>query len=112
MMVQYAGTMIDKYQHTGLGSETPSDGSQVPVDLGASLTLLNAIVEACPLAIVALDRNGIVRMWSRGAEEMFGSTESETVGNPLPISFELLEAQLPTTSRKAIELTWPLRNGE
>jgi PAS domain S-box-containing protein len=95
-----------------LGGDLSSVGSQASVDQGNSVILLKAIVEACPLAIVALDRSGLVRMWSRGAEEMFGSTESEAVGNPLPIPFELLEAQLLTTSRKAIELAWPLRNGE
>jgi PAS domain S-box-containing protein len=95
-----------------LGGDLSSVGSQAAVDQGNSVILLKAIVEACPLAIVALDRSGLVRMWSRGAEEMFGSTESEAVGNPLPIPFELLEAQLLTTSRKAIELAWPLRNGE
>src|SRR5260370_22029560 len=89
-----------------------ADGSQAPVDPGNSVTLLKAVAEACPLAIVALDRNGIVRMWSRGAREMFGLTEIEAVGNPLPIPFELLEAQMQTSSGKAIELTWPLRNGE
>lgn len=76
------------------------------------MALLEAIVEACPLAIVVLDRNGIVRMWSRGAEEMLGLTESEAVGNPLPIPLELLESQLQTSSRKAIELTWRRQDGE
>src|SRR5437867_11729911 len=51
-------------------------------------------------------------MWSRGAEEMLGLTEGEAVGNPLPIPLELLESQLPTSSRKTIELTWRLPNGE
>ena len=95
-----------------MGRDLSFDRSQDPVDQGRSAKLLKAIAEACPLAIVALDRNGIVRMWSRGAEEMFGLTEIEAVGNPLPIPFELMEAQMPTSSGKAIELTWPLRNGE
>jgi PAS domain S-box-containing protein len=89
-----------------------SDDSQAPVDQGKSVALLKAIAEACPLAIVALDRNGIVRMWSRAAEEMFGPTESEAVGNPLPIRFELLEIQLHSRSTKTVDLIWPLRNGE
>ena len=74
------------------------------------MALLEAIIEACPLAIVALDRHGIVRIWSRGAEEMFGVMEREAVGLPIPL--ESLEGQMQTSSEKAIELTWPLRNGE
>ncbi len=95
-----------------MGQDLSSDRSQVLVDQGSSAILLKAIAEACPFAIVALDRNGIVWMWSRGAEEMFGRTESEAVGNPLPIPLEPLEAQMRTSSGKVIELTWPLRNGE
>jgi PAS domain S-box-containing protein len=102
---------MDKYEATELSRDLSSDGPQTLDGMGGSGTLLKAIIEACPLAIVTLDRNGIVRVWSRGAEEMFGSTESEAVGYPLPIPFELLEAQMQTSSGKAIELTWPLRNG-
>src|SRR5262245_19100535 len=73
---------------------------------------LRAIVEACPLAMVALDREGIVRIWSPGAEQMFGWTEAEVVGHPLPIAPEILAAQLPLSSGKGIELIWPQKHGE
>jgi PAS domain S-box-containing protein len=94
-----------------LGRDLFSDDSQALVYPGNS-RVFQAIVEECPLAIAALDRNGVVRMWSHGAEEMFGLTRIEAVGNALPIPIELLEAQLHKTSGKAIELTWPLRHGE
>src|SRR5213592_2591320 len=82
--------MINRYETVTLGRDLSSDRSQVFVDQGSSAILLKAIAEACTFAIAALDRNGIVRMWSRGAEEMFGRTESEAVGNPLPIPLEHL----------------------
>src|SRR5262245_16253264 len=89
-----------------------SDGSALAGDPRRSLSTLRAMVEACPLAMVALDRDDIVRVWSRGAEQMFGRTEAEALGQPLPIARELLAAQLPLSSGKAIELTWPQKRGE
>ena len=76
------------------------------------MALLESIFDACPLAIVVLDRNGIVRKWSRGAETMLGFPEGEAVGNPLPIPVALLESQLHTGSSRTIERTWPLPNGQ
>lgn len=72
---------------------------------------LRAMLEACPIAMLALDRNGIVRMWSPGAEQMFGWTLEEVVGQPLPAGFELLEAQLHPGSSQRNELAWPRKYG-
>lgn len=44
----------------------------------------HAIANACPLGIVSLDLDGNVRMWNQGAERMFGWTETELLGKPLP----------------------------
>src|SRR5579859_7119385 len=72
---------------------------------------LRAMLEACPIAMLALDRNGVVRMWSPGAEQMFGWTLEEVVGQPLPAGFELLEAQLHPGSSQRSELAWPRKYG-
>jgi PAS domain S-box-containing protein len=45
---------------------------------------VEAVIEAAPLAIVALDRVGRVQLWSGGAERMFGWTENEVLGGGLP----------------------------
>ena len=45
---------------------------------------LHAIVESSPLAIIALDADGYVRMWNRGAERIFGWTEEEVIGRSNP----------------------------
>jgi PAS domain S-box-containing protein len=73
---------------------------------------LRAMVEACPLAMLALDRNDIVRMWSPGAEQMFGWTKEEAVGKPLPIAPGLLETQFHVSSAQGSEATWPRKHGE
>ena len=52
--------------------------------LWETLQRLQAIVEASPIALIALDGNGCVRMWNRSAEQMFGWTEAEVVGHPNP----------------------------
>ncbi|MBI2458383.1 MAG: PAS domain S-box protein, partial [candidate division NC10 bacterium] len=46
---------------------------------------LQALIQASPLAILAIDPAGNVRMWNRAAEQTFGWSEHEVVGRPLPI---------------------------
>ena len=41
-------------------------------------------MDTSPLAVIALDQAAIVRLWSRGAEGMFGWSQSEVLGKPLP----------------------------
>src|SRR5437899_3915813 len=83
-----------------------------PADLRHSISTLRAMVEACPLAMLALDLDGVVRLWSRGAEQMFGWTEEEALGRPLPFAHRLLETQLLRDSGPDNELTWPRKNGD
>ena len=46
---------------------------------------LQAIIQASPLAIVAIDREGRVLSWNTAAERIFGWREHEVLGHPLPI---------------------------
>ncbi|MBF0537413.1 MAG: PAS domain S-box protein [Nitrospirae bacterium] len=45
---------------------------------------LRAIVEASPLGIIYMDKEGKVLMWNRAAENIFGWSEAEVVGYTLP----------------------------
>ena len=47
--------------------------------------MLEAIIKASPVAIVALDAEERVILWSESAERMFGWLKEEVVGKPLPI---------------------------
>jgi len=49
---------------------------------------LQALIEASPLAIVALDREGRVVGWNPAAERMFGYSEAEVLGRSLPVVSE------------------------
>jgi PAS domain S-box-containing protein len=56
---------------------------------------LEALVAAAPTSIVELDRDGRVRRWNRGAEETFGWTAAEVLGEINPI--------IPEHDREAAE---------
>jgi len=47
--------------------------------------LSNAIVAEAGDAILYSDREGIIRIWNRGAEQMFGYSSSEAVGQSLDL---------------------------
>jgi diguanylate cyclase (GGDEF)-like protein/PAS domain S-box-containing protein len=51
---------------------------------------LEAVFQASPLPIARLDRDWNVEMWNRAGERIFGWTEDELIGRPLPL--------LPATS--------------
>jgi PAS domain S-box-containing protein len=45
---------------------------------------LEAIIHASPLGIVALDPEGVVKMWNQSAERIYGWSEAEVLGRMLP----------------------------
>jgi two-component system cell cycle sensor histidine kinase/response regulator CckA len=46
---------------------------------------LDLVIEASPLAITTLDRDKRVVMWNRAAEQMFGWSREEVLGQPYPL---------------------------
>ncbi|MGA2903605.1 MAG: PAS domain S-box protein [Candidatus Korobacteraceae bacterium] len=52
-------------------------------DILSHQCLCESIVEQVPLAIIFGDREGIVRLWNKGAEAMFGWTAGEAVGKSM-----------------------------
>ncbi len=88
-------------------------------DLQAKLNTLEGIIQASPLAIVAMDRNGIVRMWNPQSEILFGWTAEEVLGKPLPNIPEdklpefrsLLESQLQGSQSVGLELRRRRKDG-
>ena len=47
--------------------------------------LLNQLVNNAPEAMLISDREGIIRFWNSGAEQMFGHTATEAVGQSLDL---------------------------
>ena len=54
-------------------------------ELRESNLTLEALIQASPLPIVAVDRDGSVRMWNPAAEKTFGWTEHQILGKPLAL---------------------------
>jgi PAS domain S-box-containing protein len=54
-------------------------------ELSAAHQTLEAIVSASPVAIVALDREGIVTLWNKSAEKLFGWLGDDVLGRPYPL---------------------------
>jgi PAS domain S-box-containing protein len=53
---------------------------------------LQALVQASPVAIIVLDAEGLVRLWNPAAQSVFGWSEEEVLGLPLPyVSEDTLE---------------------
>jgi PAS domain S-box-containing protein len=50
--------------------------------LQRTTAMLTAVVDASPLAIIVLDRDGIVRTWNPAAERLFGHPASDAIGTP------------------------------
>jgi PAS domain S-box-containing protein len=48
-------------------------------------TLYRQIVETAGDAVIFADRDGIIRLWNRAAEAMFGYTEAEAIGQSLDL---------------------------
>jgi PAS domain S-box-containing protein len=47
--------------------------------------LFRGIVEEMPEAVIFADRQGVVRLWNRGAETMFGYSAAEATGQSLDL---------------------------
>lgn len=47
--------------------------------------LVRRIVEEMPEAVIFADRQGVVRLWNRGAEAMFGYSAAEALGQSLDL---------------------------
>lgn len=47
--------------------------------------VFRAIVEQCTDAVIFSDREGTIRIWNRGAEQVFGYTAAEALGRSLDI---------------------------
>ncbi|TAJ76042.1 MAG: bifunctional diguanylate cyclase/phosphodiesterase [Gallionellaceae bacterium] len=68
-----------------------TDMGKIRSSLQKASESLKAMVNASPLAIIALDMGGAVTLWSRAAERIFGWSESEMRGQPFPLEDSPLE---------------------
>jgi len=48
--------------------------------------LRGAIIASFPLAVYVIDVHGVVQLWNRACEELFGWTAPEVLGKYLPVN--------------------------
>ncbi|HTA41648.1 MAG TPA: PAS domain S-box protein [Bryobacteraceae bacterium] len=58
---------------------------------GHPAEFLQALLDASPLGVVAVDKSGLIKLWSSGAQRILGWCEEDLIGRPVP-----LEAKLPS----------------
>ncbi len=81
---------------------------------------LEALVDASPLPIIALDRTGHIKMWNPAAEQVFGWSSNETLGRPVPLVDErdeaafrsMFDAMLGGLSYSNIEMLFRHKDGK
>ncbi|MGB3202094.1 MAG: PAS domain S-box protein [Nodosilinea sp.] len=61
-----------------------SDRKRTEAALAETNQTLQAIIQACPLAIMGLQSDGTVRIWNPAAEQIFGWSQPEVLGRFLP----------------------------
>lgn len=64
---------------------------------------LRTIIQASPVAIMALDAHGRIAMWSPAAERIFGWSAEEVVGRPNPIVPESKRAEADRNIRRVFQ---------
>jgi PAS domain S-box-containing protein len=72
--------------------------------------VLRTLLDASPFGIIAIDAAGDIRLWSRGAEQIFRWSEEEMLGRALPLDLRL-EAQLQGGPRESAELLSRRKDG-
>jgi two-component system CheB/CheR fusion protein len=72
-------------------------------DLLRTNQALRALVEASPLAILVIDGDAVVRVWSPAAERIFGWSRREVLGRVLPIFPAEREAERERNIRATFE---------
>ncbi len=65
--------------------EDVTEAKKAEEALSESTRMLRTLFQATPLAIVLLDADRNVRMWNPAAERIFGWSEEEVLGGPIPI---------------------------
>ena len=78
---------------------------RMEVELVDLYETLQAVIKASPLAIIILDRNGIVKSWNPAADRVFGWEAKEVLGQLLPIVPEHKRDEFKTLSRRVLEGT-------
>jgi len=62
-----------------------TERKQAEEEFQATTAKLETIIMFSPLAIIVIDNNGNIQLWNKAAEQIFGWTAQEVIGNPNPV---------------------------
>lgn len=71
-------------------------------ELEATNQRLESLIETAPLPIVEIDTDGTVVLWNEGAEEMFGWSREEVIGEFNPIVPDDRQAEFESNRQRAL----------
>lgn len=80
------------------------EARRIRMRLQRSTNALAELIDALPLAVVAIDANHRVREWNRAAETLFGGSRTERIGKPVPFAPEADLASRLTSLHEAAPL--------
>ncbi|MEF8883718.1 MAG: PAS domain S-box protein, partial [Haloarculaceae archaeon] len=72
-------------------------------ELEATNQRLESLIEAAPLPIMEIDTDGTVLLWNGGAEEMFGWSREEVIGEFNPIVPDDQQTEFETHRQRALD---------
>ena len=77
-------TAIEAVQLEALERAAATGGQAHELELRNALQTFESLIETSPLPILSTDRLGLVQIWNRAAEELFGWRREEVLGRPVP----------------------------
>jgi PAS domain S-box-containing protein len=77
-------------------------------ELEETKNLLKSVFDSSPIGILAVNEEGITKLWSEGCEQIFGWSEAEALGEPLPNVQESKRAEFDELRNDVIERNQPI----
>jgi PAS domain S-box-containing protein len=81
-------------------------------ELKETKELLQSVFDSSPIGILAVDEEGITQLWSDGCEDIFGWSEAEALGEPLPNVQEAKRQEFDKLRNEVIEGEEPVEGFE
>ncbi len=115
-----AAQAIDNARLFSLAQKEIQERKQADEALRRTNQSLEALIEASPLAVVQIDMNGVVRLWSPAAENIFGWSAQEVLGEMMPVFegasrerfLEMVRGELAGPGVAEMEVKCLRKNGE
>ena len=104
VVANQVGMAVANARLSALAPAEPQHARQASeAELRRANQTLGALIHASPLAIAAVDVEADVTLWNPAAERLFGWTEEEVLGRPIPNILHELQAEFRSRFQQALE---------